>query len=174
MLEGRPEGSSRRVAVIQSMFNEAITSRLCDGALAALHSAGVAESDLVLCRVPGAFELPLIAQELAGSGEFDAVVALGAVIRGDTDHYDYVCAAAQQGALRAAMDTGVPVMFGVLTCDTEEQAVARSGGPWGSLTDSNKGADVALDALRMADLLARLRESDREAAAAKLADGASS
>lgn len=160
--EGRPAGAGRRVAVIVSRFNEEITSRLADAALAALRGAGVADDDLLLCRVPGAFELPLVSKQLAESGRFDAVVALGAVVRGDTDHYDYVCAAAQQGILSASLATGVPVMFGVLTCDTEEQALARCGGAHG-----NKGADVALDALRMADLLARLPRCDARDAAQK-------
>lgn len=149
--EGRPAGAGKRIAIIVSRFNEEVTSRLADGAVAALRAAGVADDDLLLCHVPGAFELPVVSKQVAASGRFDAVVALGAVIRGDTDHYDYVCDAAERGILEAGLSTGVPVMFGVLTCDTDEQAEARCGGAHG-----NKGADVALDALRMADLLARL------------------
>ena len=125
-----------------------MTSRLLDGALGALRGEKVREDDLLVVRVPGAFELPLVARRLAASGRWDAVVALGAVIRGETDHYDHVCRAAAQGLLRAGLETDVPVLFGVLTCDTEEQALARAGGAHG-----NKGADVALDALRMCDLL---------------------
>jgi 6,7-dimethyl-8-ribityllumazine synthase len=152
-VEGSPEGAGRRVAVVVSRFNEEVTSRLLAGALDALRGAGVADADITVARVPGAFELPYGAQRLLASVRPDAVVALGAVIRGETTHYDSVCAAAQQGLLRVGLDWGIPVLFGVLTCDTEEQALERSGGAHG-----NKGADVALDALRMADLAHRLRE----------------
>ena len=161
VLEGRPSGAGRRVAVCVSRFNEEITGRLLDGALAALRGAGVADGAVTVVRVPGAFELPFAAQAAIDAsledprGPLSAVVALGAVIRGETDHYDYVCEAAREGCLRVSLDTGVPVLFGVLTCDTDEQAEARSGGAHG-----NKGADVALDALRMADLAERLRGSD--------------
>ena len=146
--EGRPQGTGRRVAVVVSRFNEEVTSRLLDGALAALRAAGVAEDDLLVVRVPGAFELPFAASAVIEAERVDAVVALGAVIRGETDHYDYVCEAAREGILRVGLESGIPVTFGVLTCSTEEQALARAGGAHG-----NKGADVALDALRMADLL---------------------
>jgi 6,7-dimethyl-8-ribityllumazine synthase len=147
VLEGRPLGHGRRVAVCVSRFNGEVTEPLLQGALAALRGAGVAEGDVLVVRVPGAFELAFAAREAIRSRHVDAVVALGAVIRGETDHYDYVCDAAEQGLLRVGLDEGVPVLFGVLTCDTDEQAAARSGGAHG-----NKGADVALDALRMADL----------------------
>jgi 6,7-dimethyl-8-ribityllumazine synthase len=149
-IEGRADGAGRRIAVVQSLFNAEFTSRLLDGAVAALRGAGVAEDDLLVVRVPGAFELPIAAARLARTGRFDAVVALGAVIRGETDHYDHVCRAAAEGLLRAGLEADVPVMFGVLTCDTDEQAAARSGGAHG-----NKGADVALDALRTCDVLRR-------------------
>lgn len=151
ILEGSPHGAGRRVAVVVSRFNDEVTGRLLEGALGALRGAGVRDEDLRVVRVPGAFELPFAAQALARAGGWDAVVALGAVIRGDTDHYDYVCSAAQQGCLRVGLDTGVPVAFGVLTCDTDEQAAERAGGPHG-----NKGADAALAALEMADLAARV------------------
>lgn len=147
-LEGRPAGEGRRIAVVCSRFNDEVTSRLLDGALQALRGAGVAEDDLLVVHVPGAFELPFAADAVAESGAWDAVVALGAVIRGETDHYDHVCAAAAQGLLRVGLDTGVPVLFGVLTCDTDAQALERSGGAHG-----NKGADVALAALRMCSVL---------------------
>lgn len=162
VLEGQPLGAGRRVAVCVSRFNEEVTERLLDGAVAALRAAGVEETGIVVVRVPGAFELPwaavaaIRAAEHSKAGALHAVVALGAVIRGETDHYDYVCEAAREGLLRVGVETGVPVLFGVLTCDTDEQAMARAGGAHG-----NKGADVALDALRMADLADRLRKRAR-------------
>ena len=109
-----------------------------------------------LVWVPGAFELPLVAQKLAGSNKYAAIICLGAVIRGDTDHYDYVCKAAAEGILQAGLATGVPILFGVLTCDTDEQALDRAGGKAG-----NKGADVALAALEMADLMRQLANHSR-------------
>ena len=152
VLEGKVEGAGRRVAVVVARFNLEVTSRLLDGALEALRSAGVAEADVLVAWVPGAFELPLCARRLAATGRFHAVVALGAVIRGETDHYVHVCDAATEGLLRAGLDADVPVLFGVLTCATDELAQARAGGPHG-----NKGADVARAALEMADLCARIR-----------------
>ena len=146
--EGRPLGQGRRIAVAVSRFNQDVTSRLLDGALSSLRGAGVADDDVEVVHVPGAFELPLTAHVLAGNGCFDAVVALGAVIKGETDHYDYICDAVAHGLVRAATDNRVPVLFGVLTCATEDQALARAGG-----THGNKGADVALDALRMVDVI---------------------
>ncbi len=152
ILEGQPRGAGRRIGVVCARFNEDVTSRLLEGALTALRGAGVEEKDVHVAMVPGAFELPFAALEMIRARGVDAVVALGAVIRGETDHYDHVCRAAQEGLLEVGLDTGVPVLFGVLTCDNDEQALARSGGSQG-----NKGADVALDALRMADLLPALR-----------------
>lgn len=162
VFEGRPLGAGRRIAVVVSRFNSEVTDRLLDGALAALRGAGVADADVAVVRVPGAFELPLAAQKAITAGKVDAVVALGAVIRGETSHYDAVCEAAQQGLLRVGLDSGVPVLFGVLTCDTDEQAAARSGGAHG-----NKGADVALDALRMADLLETMQSGALRARGAR-------
>ena len=150
-LEGRPDGTHRVVGIVCSRFNGEITSKLLVGAVGALEKAGVNKDDIVVVLVPGAFELPLAASRLARERNFDAIVALGAVIRGETDHYDHVCRAAQEGLLQVGLEEDVPVMFGVLTCDTEEQALARAGGEFG-----NKGADVALDALRMADVLEKL------------------
>jgi 6,7-dimethyl-8-ribityllumazine synthase len=154
-IEGRPVGAGRRVAVVVARFNSEVTERLLDGALSALRGAGVADEDLLVVRVPGAFELPIAAKTVIETRQVDAVVALGAVIRGETDHYDYVCEAAREGLLRVGLETAVPVLFGVLTCDSDEQAAARAGGAHG-----NKGADVALDALRMADLTDLLHEED--------------
>jgi 6,7-dimethyl-8-ribityllumazine synthase len=154
-IEGRPVGEGRRVAVVVARFNAEVTERLLEGATSALRGAGVAEDDVLVVRVPGAFELPLAAKTVIETQQVDAVVALGAVIRGETDHYDYVCEAAREGLLRVGLEAAVPVLFGVLTCDTDEQAAARAGGAHG-----NKGADVALDALRMADLTDRLHEGE--------------
>lgn len=140
-----------RFAIVASRFNQEVVERLVTGAQETLRKHGVAESAIDLAWVPGAFELPLVAQRLAGSKKYAAVICLGAVIRGDTDHYDYVCKAATEGILQAGLTTGVPVLFGVLTCDTDEQALDRAGGKAG-----NKGADVALAAIDMVNLLAKL------------------
>ena len=140
-----------RFALVAAKFNIEIVARLVDGAKNALRGKGVAEDAIDLALVPGSFELPLVAQKLAASEKYLAVICLGAVIRGDTDHYDYVCKAAADGILQANLTTGVPILFGVLTCDTDEQALDRAGGKAG-----NKGADVALAALEMANLLRQL------------------
>ncbi|GAB4142653.1 MAG: 6,7-dimethyl-8-ribityllumazine synthase [Planctomycetota bacterium] len=152
MSEVQNDGRGRRVAIAVSRFNEEITERLLDGALQALREAGVADDDVTVVRVPGAFELPLAAQSLCRAGGVDAVIALGAVIEGDTDHYIHVCRAATDGLLRVSLDEGTPVAFGVLTCREERQALDRAGGKAG-----NKGADVARAALETADALARIR-----------------
>ncbi|MDE3052904.1 MAG: 6,7-dimethyl-8-ribityllumazine synthase [Gemmatimonadota bacterium] len=148
---GTPSGQGRRVAVVASRFNEAITTRLADGAMDALVRHGVAAADIDLVWVPGAWELPLVARRLLATERYDAVVAVGAVIRGDTPHFDYVAGEASRGLSAASADYEVPVGFGVLTCDTMAQAEARAGGAHG-----NKGWDAALAALEMAELLDRL------------------
>lgn len=145
--EGSPQGRGLRIGIVVSRFNGFITERLLAGALGVLASHGVAESDVVVAYVPGAFELPFIAKKMAQRGDFDAVVCLGSVIRGETPHFDYVAANSSQGILRAGLDTGVPVIFGVLTTDTPEQARDRAGTQLG-----NKGADAALAAIQMANL----------------------
>ena len=124
---------------------------LLDGALSALRRHGLDDASITIAWVPGAFELPLAAKRLAASGEFDAIVCLGAVIRGATTHYDYVCSQSAAGIARAALDTGVPIIFGVLTTETIEQAIERSGTKAG-----NKGFDSAVAAIEMADLLRQL------------------
>jgi 6,7-dimethyl-8-ribityllumazine synthase len=139
------------VAIVASRFNETISKRLVDGALDCLHRHAVGDDRVSLTWVPGAFELPATARRLAASGEVDAVVCIGTVIRGETPHFDYVAGAAATGVLRAGSDTGVPVTFGVLTCDTTEQAEARAGGKMG-----NKGFEAALAAIEMANLFAAL------------------
>ncbi len=146
-LSSAPTGTGRRVAVVVARFNEVVTERLLDGALQACRDAGVADGDVTVARVPGAFELPQAAQWLAATGRFEAIAVLGAVVRGDTDHYDYVCSAATDGVLRANLDTGVPIAFGLLTCDDMGQALERAGGSAG-----NKGADAVQAALEMAAL----------------------
>jgi 6,7-dimethyl-8-ribityllumazine synthase len=147
VFRGEPNGRGRRVAIAVARFHEPLTERLLQGALTALHEAGTASEDIAVAWVPGAFELPLAARAFCDRGEHDAVVVLGAVIRGDTDHYDYVCRAAADGTLRVSLDTGVPVAFGVLTCDDWQQALDRAGGQVG-----NKGADAVMAALAMVDL----------------------
>ncbi len=149
--EGRLRGDGMRVAVAASRFNELVTDRLVAGARDGLLRHGVDEASLTLVWAPGAFELPLVAQRLAESGEYDAVVCVGAVIRGATDHYEHVAGQCAAGLGRVALDTGVPVVFGVLTTDTSEAALERAGGKLG-----NKGFEAAVTAVEMADLLRQL------------------
>ncbi len=152
---GTPSGQGRRVAVLASRFNDSITTRLADGAMDALVRHGVAAADVDLVWVPGAWELPVAARRLMASDRYDAVVAVGAVIRGETPHFDYVAGEASRGLARASAEFETPVGFGLLTCDTVEQAEARAGGGHG-----NKGWDAALAALEMIDLLDRLDVPD--------------
>jgi 6,7-dimethyl-8-ribityllumazine synthase len=149
--DGHLRGEGLRVAVVAGRFNALVTDRLVEGALDALRRHGVDDGSVTLARVPGAFELPLVAARLAGSGTVDAVVCVGAVIRGATGHYEQVAGQCAAGIQRAQLDTGVPVVFGVLTTDTLEQALDRAGGKAG-----NKGADAAVSAIEMADLLRQL------------------
>jgi 6,7-dimethyl-8-ribityllumazine synthase len=152
--QGSPNGARRSVAITVGQFNGDITSRLLDGALEALAEAGVARDRIDVLPVPGAFELPLGAMALAKTRRYSCVVALGCVIRGDTPHFEYVAAEAASGVQLAGLETGVPVSFGVLTCDSRRQAEERAGGEQG-----NKGAEAARSALEMADALSRLRAS---------------
>jgi 6,7-dimethyl-8-ribityllumazine synthase len=140
-----------RIAIVLSRFNEAIGKNLLDGAVDALKRHGVADDNITLVRVPGAFEIPLAAQRTAQSGQYQAVICLGAVIRGATSHYDFVAGQMAGGISRVSLETGVPVVFGVLTTDTIEQAVERAGTKAG-----NKGADSAVAALEMIDLLRQI------------------
>ncbi|HEX2274273.1 MAG TPA: 6,7-dimethyl-8-ribityllumazine synthase [Acidimicrobiales bacterium] len=149
--EGRLRGEGMRVAVAASRFNELVTDRLVAGARDGLLRHGVDEASLALVWAPGAFELPLVARRLAESGDYDAVVCVGAVIRGATDHYEHVAGQCAAGLGRVALDTGVPVVFGVLTTDTTEAALERAGGKLG-----NKGFEAAVTAIEMADLLRQL------------------
>jgi 6,7-dimethyl-8-ribityllumazine synthase len=140
-----------RVAIVAARFNDFVVARLIDGAVDALVRHGASEKNLEIVRVPGAFEMPLIVRKLALSRRYDAIVALGAVIKGDTAHFDFVAGECSSGVARASLDSGVPVGFGVLTCDTFEQAIDRAGGKAG-----NKGAEAALAALETHNLLKRL------------------
>ncbi|SEI63337.1 6,7-dimethyl-8-ribityllumazine synthase [Bhargavaea ginsengi] len=151
VLEGNLVGTGLKIAIVAGRFNEFITGRLVEGALDTLRRHGVNEEDIAVAKVPGAFEIPLAAQQLAASGKYDAVITLGAVIRGATAHFDYVCAEAAKGVAKASADTGVPVMFGVITTDTIEQAIERAGTKAG-----NKGAESATAAIEMANLLRQL------------------
>ncbi len=151
--EGFPDGRGRRVAIVSSRFNDRLVKLLTDGAIDALVRHGVSVDDITSVQVPGAMEIPLAAKTLAARGEFDAVVVLGVVIRGETSHFDYVCSACTNGVSGVTQELGVPIGFGVLTCETTAQAEERSGGKLG-----NKGAEAAITALEMASLLTQLEQ----------------
>lgn len=153
----RFSGAGRRFAIVTSRFNDVITDRLTAGALACLLEHDVREQDIAQLSVPGAWELPLAAQLLARQG-YDGVIAIGCVIRGDTPHFEYVAGAAAQGLARVSLDEGVPVAFGVLTTDDEDQALARAGGKEG-----NKGWEASLAVLEMAALKSQLTAHDPNA-----------
>jgi 6,7-dimethyl-8-ribityllumazine synthase len=153
--EGSVDGRGRRVAIAASRFNRLVTDPLVAGAVGELRRHGVAEADVDLAWVPGAFELPLAAERLAATGRYAAVVAIGAVVRGATPHFDHVAGQAAAGLAAVTRSTGVPVAFGVLTCNTMEQALDRAGGKAG-----NKGAEAALTALEMAGLLEAIDKQD--------------
>jgi 6,7-dimethyl-8-ribityllumazine synthase len=141
-----------RYALVVSRFNDAVTRRLLDGALEAFGKNGVdTAARTTVLWVPGAFELPLVCKRLAASGKYDAVLAIGCVIRGETAHFDYVAGESARGVTQASLETGVPILFGVLTTETAEQANDRAGGKHG-----NKGADVALAAMEMVEIMKRL------------------
>jgi 6,7-dimethyl-8-ribityllumazine synthase len=146
--EGNLVGTGLKVGIVVGRFNEFITSKLLGGALDALKRHGVEESNVDVAWVPGAFEIPLIAQKLAKSGKYDAVITLGTVIRGSTPHFDYVCNETAKGVSSTALNTGIPVIFGVLTTDTIEQAIERAGTKAG-----NKGWEAAAAAIEMANLV---------------------
>jgi 6,7-dimethyl-8-ribityllumazine synthase len=151
-ITGSLNGAGRRFAVVASRFNSRIGDQLVAGALECLRRHGVEPGDIQLVRVPGAWEIPQAAEEIAAAGKVDALVAVGVVIRGETPHFDYICSACSQGLARVAERNRLPVGFGVLTCDNSEQAQERAGGKAG-----NKGWEAAIAALEMADLFARLR-----------------
>jgi 6,7-dimethyl-8-ribityllumazine synthase len=151
IIEGEVTARGRKVAIIAARFNEFIVSSLLKGATAAWAEKGGAAEDLLVARVPGAFELPVVARKLAASGRWDAVVALGCVIRGDTPHFEYVAGECARGLNLVSLETGVPVIFGVLTVETVDQALERA-----ATTAGNKGGESMDTALEMASLLARL------------------
>lgn len=148
VFEGKLIGKDIKVAIVAARFNEFITSKLISGALDCLKRHEVSDDNIDLAWVPGAFEIPLMAGKMAASENYDAVICLGAVIRGNTDHYEYVCSEVSKGIAYLSLETKVPVMFGVLTTDTIEQAVERAGSKAG-----NKGYDAALSAIEMVNLL---------------------
>ncbi|MDR3280614.1 MAG: 6,7-dimethyl-8-ribityllumazine synthase [Synergistaceae bacterium] len=155
-IQGNLIGSGLRFAIAVSRFNELITGRLLDGAVDVLTRHDVRHQDIEIYWTPGAWELPLIVKELALSGKYDAIVAVGAVIQGDTPHFDYVCAEASKGLSHVSLEQRVPVGFGVLTCSNLEQALVRAGSKAG-----NKGADAALAALETANLLREARKTTK-------------
>jgi len=144
-------GLGHRVGIAVARFNEVVTERMLEGALKTLKEQGVADTDVTVTWVPGAFELPTACRWLANSGQCDALIMLGAIVRGETDHYEYVCSGVTDGAMRVQLDFDIPIGFGVLTCGTMELALARAGGDAG-----NKGSDAAMAALAMANLKPKL------------------
>lgn len=152
---GEPVGSGRRVAIVVARFHHQVTGKLLDGALAGLRALGVDDDAVDVAWVPGAFEVPLVAKRMATTGAYDAVICLGAVVRGETAHFDLIAREAARGTAEVARETGIPVIFEVLATDTLAQAEARAGGAHG-----NKGWDAAEAALEMADLLDRLPKEE--------------
>ena len=147
-LEGKLVATDMKVGIVAGRLNEFITSKLVGGAMDGLLRHDVKDEDVDIAWVPGAFEIPLVASKMAKSGKYDAVICLGAVIRGDTTHYDYVCNEVSKGIATVSLESGIPVMFGVLTTENIEQAIARAGSKGG-----NKGYDCALGAVEMVNLL---------------------
>ena len=151
IIEGELKAEGLRFGIVVSRFNDFITSKLLDGALDALLRHGAAEADIEVVKVPGSFEIPVVAKRIALKGTFDAVICLGTVIRGATPHFEYVAAEVSKGIASASMETGVPIAFGVITSDNIEQAVERAGTKSG-----NKGWDAALSAIEMAQVMKKL------------------
>lgn len=151
IIEGYVSGKGLKVGIVVARFNEFITSKLLGGALDTLHRHETADADIDVAWVPGAFEIPVVAKKMAACGKYDAVICLGAVIRGSTTHYDYVCNEVSKGVAQVGMQTGVPTIFGVLTTENIEQAIERAGTKAG-----NKGADSAMAAMEMASLLKKI------------------
>lgn len=151
--EGKMTGRGMKVGIVAARFNEFITSRLLGGALDVLRRHEVADEDIVTAWVPGASEIPVIARKMAESGKYDAIICLGAVIRGATSHYDYVCNEVSKGIAHVSLEAGVPVMFGVLTTENIEQAIERAGTKAG-----NKGAECAAGAIEMVNLIRELEK----------------
>lgn len=152
-LEGNLVSKGIKVGIIASRFNEFITSKLLAGAMDGLLRHDVTDDEITVAWVPGAFEIPLIASQMAASGKYDAIICLGAVIRGSTDHYGYVCSEVSKGIASVSLSSGIPVMFGVLTTDTIEQAIERAGTKAG-----NKGYDCAVSAIEMVNLIREIKK----------------
>ncbi|MDD5432166.1 MAG: 6,7-dimethyl-8-ribityllumazine synthase [Candidatus Omnitrophica bacterium] len=150
--EGNLIAKGKKFAIVASRFNDFITKELISGCTDTLLRHGAQDNDLTVSMVPGAFEIPLVAQKLAKSKSFDAIVCLGTVIRGATPHFDYVAAEVSKGIAKVSLDTGIPVVFGVITADTIEQAIERAG-----TKDGNKGKDAALSAIEMVNLLEQIK-----------------
>lgn len=150
-LEGDLDGKGLRIAVVVARFNQIVTGYLLDGAREALRRHGVADDDVTVAWVPGSFEIPLVAKKLAETGSYAAIICLGAVIEGETDHYDHVAGSVTSGVARVGLDTGVPTIFGILTTHTVEQALNRSG-----LKAGNNGYEAAVAAIEMASLLRKI------------------
>ncbi|MDF1535578.1 MAG: 6,7-dimethyl-8-ribityllumazine synthase [bacterium] len=150
-VEGKLDATGLKTAVVASRFNDFITAKLIEGAVDCLVRHGSAEKDVTVIRVPGSFEIPAAAARAAGSGKFDAVICLGALIRGQTPHFDYIASEVTKGIAHVSLETGVPVTFGIITADTLEQAVDRAGAKAG-----NKGFEAAQSAIEMADLLKQI------------------
>ena len=153
-LEGNIHGGKLRMGVVVAKFNEFITSRLLEGVESGLTSHGVSSEDITVAWVPGSFEIPLIANRMANSGKYDAIICVGAVIRGETDHYEHVASEAAKGIANASLNTGIPIMFGILTTDTLEQAINRAGAKQG-----NAGYNAAISAIEMANLVHQISDN---------------
>ncbi len=151
VIEGELQARGLRIAIIVSRFNDFITSRLLDGAMDALIRHGADEKDIEVVKVPGSFEIPMVAKRLASKGVYNAIICLGTVIRGATPHFEYVAAEVSKGIALASMETGVPISFGIITSDTIEQAIERAGSKAG-----NKGWDAAITAIEMAQVLKKI------------------
>ncbi len=151
MHEGKLNAQGKRFALVVSRFNDLITTRLLDGALDCLQRHGAVDEDIEVAWVPGAFELPVVAQKMAQTGRFDVVTCLGCIVRSDTPHFDYVAGESSKGIARVGLDTGVPITFGVITADTVEQAVQRAG-----VKSGNRGWDAGMNAVEMASLMAAI------------------
>ena len=164
-IDGGLSAAGLRFGIVVSRFNSFITDRLLAAATDALERGGAESKDVDVAHVPGAFELPLAAKKMAATGKYDALIAIGCILRGETSHYDYVCSETARGLQLAQMDTGLPIIFCVLTCDTLEQAIDRAG-----LKGGNKGFESGLAAMEMAQLSRKLRAPDAKSAAAALAE----
>jgi 6,7-dimethyl-8-ribityllumazine synthase len=155
IIEAGLQAKGKKFGIIVARFNDFITGRLLDGSLDALVRSGADDNDITVLKVPGAFEIPLAAKKMLNHGKYDAIICLGAVIRGATTHYDYVCSEVSKGIATVSLDADIPIMFGILTTETIEQAIERAGTKAG-----NKGFDVAMGAIEMANLSSCLREAE--------------